>query len=70
MNIAFDAKRVLVTGADHGIGRAIARCFADRGARVVACGLHAASLEETAAGRMATGKPGPTAKAKRSQCSR
>ena len=55
MNIAFDAKRVLVTGADHGIGRAIARCFADRGARVVACGLHAASLEETAAGRMATG---------------
>lgn len=55
MNIDFDGQRVLVTGADHGIGRSIARAFADRGATVVACGLRADSLAETAAGRMTTG---------------
>jgi 3-oxoacyl-[acyl-carrier protein] reductase len=36
MLIGFEAKRVLVTGAAHGIGAAIAEGFAERGAAVVA----------------------------------
>ena len=42
----------IVTGADHGIGRCIARGLADRGADVWICGLDAASLAETSGGRM------------------
>lgn len=40
-----DGKIALVTGATHGIGRAIALTYAGEGARVVACGRDAAALE-------------------------
>jgi len=52
MKIAFDGKAAIVTGAGHGIGRAIARAFADAGASVRICDLDAAELAETAGGRM------------------
>ena len=39
-----DGKAALVTGATHGIGRAITLAYADEGARVVACGRDAAAL--------------------------
>lgn len=52
MRIDFSGKTAIVTGAGHGIGRTIARAFADLGARVFACDLDAAELEETSAGRM------------------
>ncbi len=49
MKIAFDGKRVIVTGAGHGFGRAISKAFAEAGAEVWACDLNAAGLEETQA---------------------
>ena len=49
MNIAFDGKVVIVTGAAHGFGRAIALAFAERGARVHACDVNDAGLAETGA---------------------
>jgi len=52
MQIDFTAKTIVVTGADHGIGRQIARSFADCGAKLWICGLDAAKLAETAGGRM------------------
>lgn len=39
-------RRVFVTGAARGIGFAIARAFAERGATVALCDLNAASVEE------------------------
>ena len=44
-----DGKRVLVTGASSGIGRACALCAARLGATVVLTGRRAAALEETRA---------------------
>ena len=47
MNIGFDGKRVIVTGAGHGFGRAISKGFAEAGAQVWACDLNTAGLKET-----------------------
>ena len=52
MIVDFKGRRAIVTGADHGIGRGIARGLADRGAEAWICGLDAASLAETSGGRM------------------
>lgn len=45
MHIDLSNKRVIVTGASRGIGRAIARAFAAEGARVAICARTAADLE-------------------------
>ncbi|MEP6590426.1 MAG: SDR family oxidoreductase [Gemmatimonadota bacterium] len=47
MNLTFEAKTVMVTGAAHGFGRAIAMAFAQRGATVHACDVLDAELQET-----------------------
>jgi 3-oxoacyl-[acyl-carrier protein] reductase len=47
MNIEFNHQTVLVTGAAHGFGRAIALAFASRGAQVWACDLLGDELAET-----------------------
>jgi 3-oxoacyl-[acyl-carrier protein] reductase len=54
VKIGFEGRTAIVTGAGHGIGRAIARAFADAGARVLACDLDASELAETSGGRMET----------------
>ena len=48
MQIRFEGRTAVVTGAAHGFGRAIALAFADMGARVVACDVLKAELDETA----------------------
>jgi 3-oxoacyl-[acyl-carrier protein] reductase len=48
MQLGFDARAVIVTGAAQGIGRAIARAFRDAGARV-----HLADLDEVGVRRSA-----------------
>jgi len=48
VNISFEGRTALVTGAGHGFGRAIAGAFAMRGARVFACDINGAGLAETA----------------------
>lgn len=47
MKIAFDGQTVIVTGAAHGFGRAMAIAFAARGARVHALDVNAEGLAET-----------------------
>ena len=47
MNIRFDGKTAIVTGAAHGFGRAIALAFAERGASVWACDVIDDELQET-----------------------
>ncbi|MGN6487124.1 MAG: SDR family NAD(P)-dependent oxidoreductase [Devosia sp.] len=54
MNIDFSARTVLVSGAAHGFGRAIALAFLANGARVFACDVNAESLAETS--RLGGGK--------------
>jgi 3-oxoacyl-[acyl-carrier protein] reductase len=49
MNIDFAGKSVVVTGAGHGFGRAIAHAFCARGAITWACDVNEAGLAVTAA---------------------
>jgi NAD(P)-dependent dehydrogenase (short-subunit alcohol dehydrogenase family) len=46
--LGLDGKRVIVTGAAGGLGRAFARAFADAGARIVAADVNADGADETA----------------------
>jgi 3-oxoacyl-[acyl-carrier protein] reductase len=47
MNLQFDSRTVIVTGAAHGFGRAISLAFAQRGASVWACDVIEDELAET-----------------------
>ena len=47
MDIGFEGRTVLVTGAAHGFGQAIAEGFAARGARVFVCDVEEAGLAQT-----------------------
>ena len=47
MNLRFDNKTVIVTGAAHGFGQAIAHTFSSLGAKVYAWDFNAAELEQT-----------------------
>src|SRR5471030_2311476 len=49
MNLDFNGKTAIVTGAAHGFGRAIALAFAERGAEVWACDVLDEELRETEA---------------------
>jgi len=48
MNIQFEGRTVIVTGAAHGFGRAIAAAFVAEGAQVHACDVNGEGLAETA----------------------
>ena len=47
MKIAFDGQTVIITGAAHGFGRAMALAFGERGAKVHALDVNAEGLAET-----------------------
>ncbi len=49
MDLGLDGKRVIVTGASKGIGRAIARTFLEEGAQVMICARDEQVLAATAA---------------------
>ena len=49
MNVDFEGRTAIVTGAAHGFGRAIAIAFADRGAHVWACDVLGDELRGTEA---------------------
>jgi len=55
MDISFPGKSVIVTGAGHGFGRAIAHAFCARGAVTWACDVNEAGLAVTAAEAKPTG---------------
>lgn len=57
MDIRFDSRTVIVTGAAHGFGRAIALRFAQLGARVFAWDIAADELADTARLAARAGKP-------------
>jgi len=48
MSDRFAGRQILVTGAAHGFGRAIAIAFANQGAAVIACDIIAEEVAETA----------------------
>lgn len=48
MKLDFTGKTAIVTGAGHGLGRAIAHAFSARGATVWACDIDSQGLDETA----------------------
>ncbi len=55
MDLGLSGKRVLITGATKGIGRAIADTFADEGADVAICARNAEEVEATVATLAAKG---------------